>query len=195
MKPALLRVVSVTRETSLALTSLIPQVPLCQVHSVLTRFSRAPVGEIGSLRSAGPGWGTGGNAAHSPVTLSKQTFLRLGLQLEGQSCYCWVCPVLTGRGPHSANTGALKEAQIRLRSCSAWGWAQLDGGQNGSLEHPVLALGPWESRGLPGGGGPPSRRLVPASGLPRPRQGPAARRTAVPLASPAQATSAAAATP
>lgn len=65
MKPALLRVVSVTRETSLALTSLIPQVPLCQVHSVLTRFSRAPVGEIGSLRSAGPGWGTGGNAAQS----------------------------------------------------------------------------------------------------------------------------------
>lgn len=154
MKPALLRVVSVTHETSLALTSLIPQVPLCEGHSVLTTFSRAPFGEVGSPLSAGPGWGTGGDWLLCPVTLSKQTFLRLGLQLEGQSCYCWVCPVLTGGGPHSANTGALKEAQIRLRSCWAWGWAQLDGGQNGSLEHPVLALGPWESGELPGGGGP-----------------------------------------
>lgn len=111
MKPALLRIVSVTRETSLALTCLLPQVPLCQGHAVLTRFSRAPFGEVGSPFSAGPGWGTGGGWLLCPVTLSKQTSLRLGLQLEGQSCYCWVCPVHR-RGPHSANTGALKEAQM-----------------------------------------------------------------------------------
>lgn len=140
----------------MALTSLIPRVPSSQGHSVLTGFSGTPFGEVGSPLSAGAGWGTGGDWLLRPATLSRQTLWRRGLQLE---------------------------AQIHAEITRGLGLGPTGGRQKGNLEHPVLLVqGPRESGELSGVGGPAATGLLwrPASGLPRPRQGPAARRSAAP---------------
>lgn len=137
----------------MALTSLLPRVPLSQGHSVLTGFSSTPFGEVGSPLSAGAGWGTGGDGQLRPVTLSRPTLSRPGLQLE---------------------------AQIHAEIMRGLGLGPTGGRQEGNLEHPVRVRGPWEPGELSGVGGPAATGLLlrPASGLPRPRQGPAARRSA-----------------
>lgn len=147
------------------LMSLTPWTAVC--HSVVRHsgLSGHLLERLGAL-SGRPWLGPGGDWQLRQVTRPRRS--RRGRVLCWTSRDHCVCPVLTGRGPRSADMGAVKEAQAQPRRC--WPGAGPAGGeQRGSRPRPVWGLG-LVGRGLEA---PPHA----PPGLPRRRQGPAARRS------------------
>lgn len=147
------------------LMSLTPWTAMC--HSVVRHsgLSGHLLERLGAL-SGRPWLGPGGDWQLRQVTRPRRS--RRGRVLCWTSRDHCVCPVLTGRGPRSADMGAVKEAQAQPRRC--WPGAGPAGGeQRGSRPRPVWGLG-LVGRGLEA---PPHA----PPGLPRRRQGPAARRS------------------